>query len=372
MKSKFRFPSLLLAMLWAGTATTQDVKNPVWPHNWPDPTVWLGEDGRYHCLATNPARSLVSDDLFHWEMSDVAPIDIASWGKMQAIAERFWAPDVATVAGKRNLYLTLYNSAEDSSIGVLQEYAPGQFQFVGIITSSRQTGIHDTIDPEVVTDPKTGKVWLFFGSVGGIYRVELEKDGLSLKEGTRPPSTSPEGESFSRQQVSPRGDLEGVEHVAGLTVEECPDRSKVFEGSYLHRHDGYWYLFVSSGFFGDHTYQLQVGRAKKLTDSFVDREGRPMKEGFATTVLRSDEGDKFYGPGHCGEIFKAKDGDEYIFYHCHVKGSRRPGSRPLFISRIQWDKEGWPYVEGASPQPSPVGEGEKASPQPSPKERGSK
>ena len=322
----FRTFTLLLLMLLTSHISAQDITNPVWRGNWPDPTVWLGEDGRYHCLATNPTRSLVSDDLFHWEMSDVAPIDIASWGKMQAISRNFWAPDVATVAGKRNLYLTLYNSADDSNIGVLQEYAPGQFQFVGIITRSRETGIHDTIDPEVVTDPKTGKVWLFFGSVGGIHRIELEKDGLSLKEGAK------------------------YEHVAGLKVEENPNRSKVFEGSYLHQHGKYWYLFVSSGFFGDHTYQLKVGRAKKLTDDFVDREGNLMKEGFATTVLHSDEGDRFYGPGHCGEIFKAKDGNEYIFYHCHVAGSRRQGSRPLFLSQIKWDKEGWPYVEGGKPQ----------------------
>ena len=154
------FPSILLfvlLLLLPCTASAQEVTNPVWPRDWPDPTVWLGEDGRYHCLATNPTRSIVSDDLFHWEMSDVAPIDIASWGKMQAVAQRYWAPDVAMVNGKRNLYLTLYNSAEDSNIGVLQEFAPGQFQFVGIITSSLDTGIHDTIDPEVVTDPKTGK-----------------------------------------------------------------------------------------------------------------------------------------------------------------------------------------------------------------------
>ena len=131
--------------------------NPVWPNDWPDPTVWVGDDGRYHCIATNPTRSIVSDDLFHWELTNVAPIDIASWGAMQAAAQRFWAPDVAMVGGKRNMYLTLYNSAEDSSIGVLQEYAPCQFQYKGIITSSLETGIHDTIDPEVVTDPKTGR-----------------------------------------------------------------------------------------------------------------------------------------------------------------------------------------------------------------------
>lgn len=324
---------LMLLMLWTGTAQAQtspeedgrDVTNPVWQRDWPDPTIWRGDDGRYHCLATNPRRSIVSDDLFHWEMSSVSPIDVGSWGTMQAVAERFWAPDVATVAGKRNLYLTLYNSAEDSKIGVLQEFAPGQFSYVGIITSSTETGIHDTIDPEVVTDPKTGKVWLFFGSVGGIHRVELTKDGLARKPKSR------------------------YVHVAGLKVQQCPDRSKVFEGSYLHRHGKYWYLFVSSGFFGDHTYQLKVGRAKSLTDDFLDRDGNRMAEGFATPVLHSDKGDRFYGPGHCGEIFKAGDGKEYIFYHCHVQGSRRPGSRPLFIAPIKWDKEGWPYVEGGKP-----------------------
>jgi len=319
----------LLVMLTVGTALAQDVTNPVWPQNWPDPTIWAGDDGRYHCIATNPTRSIVSDDLFHWEMSSTVPVDVNSWGTMSAVAQRFWAPDVAKVNGKRNMYLTLYNSAEDSNIAVLQESEPGQFRFAGILTSGKETGIHDTIDPEVVTDPKTGQVWLFFGSVGGIHRIELTKDGLALKEGAK------------------------YEHVAGLKVEDNPDRSKVFEGSYLHRHGKYWYLFVSSGFFGDHTYKLKVGRAKKLTDVFLDREGNRMDEGFATTVLYSDEDDRFYGPGHCGEIFKAKDGKEYIFYHCHVKGSRRPGSRPLFLARIEWDKEGWPYC------PSPNGNGGK-------------
>ena len=322
---------LLLAMLWSGTVLAQEIANPVWPRNWPDPTVWMGDDGRYHCIATNPARAIVSDDLFHWQMSDVAPIDTASWRAMHAVAQRFWAPDVATVGGKRNMYLTLYNSAEDSNIGVLQEYAPGQFRFVGIITSSKETGIHDTIDPEVVTDDKTGKVWLFFGSVGSIHRVELAEDGLSLKEGAK------------------------YEHVAGLKIEQNHSRSKVFEGSYLHKHGDYWYLFVSSGNFGDHTYRLKVGRAKELTDVFLDKEGNRMDEGFATTVLYSDEGDRFFGPGHCGEIFTAKDGNEYIFYHCHIQG-RRPGNRPLFIARIQWDKEGWPFVEGGKPHPQPLSE----------------
>lgn len=316
---------LLPIFLMSFLAGAQQVKNPVWVRNWPDPTIWKAEDGRYYCVATNPRRSLVSDDLFNWQISDITPIDHASWETVSKISRNFWAPDVATVNGNRLLYLTLYNSAEDSNIGVFQEFAPCQFQFKGIITSGKETGIEDTIDPEVVTDPKTGKVWLFFGSVGGIHRIELTPDGLSLKDGAK------------------------YEHVAGLTVHQCPDRSMVFEGSYLHYRKGYWYLFVSSGFFGNHTYQLQVGRSKKLTGTFLNREGKPMKEGYATPVLHSDEGDNFFGPGHCGEIFKAADGNEYIFYHCHVRESRQPGQRPMFMSRIQWGKDGWPYVEGGKP-----------------------
>ena len=319
---KYLFLSLSLFLFMPMTG--QDIKNPVWPGNWPDPTVWQASDGRYYCMATNPRRLLQSDDLFHWEMSDISPIDESSWERIRGISRNFWAPDVATVNGQRLLYLSLYNSAEDSNIGVFRETSPQKFQFVDLITRGAETGIEDTIDPEVVTDPKTGKVWLFFGSVGGIHRIELTSDGLSLKEGAE------------------------YTHVAGLTVHQNPSRSQVYEGSYLHYRKGWWYLFVNSGFFGDHTYQLQVGRSRKLTGNFVNREGKPMTKGYATPVIHSDEGDQFFGPGHCGEIFTI-DGHDYIFYHCHNRALRQRQARPMLTQEIKWDKKGWPYVEGGKP-----------------------
>ncbi len=310
----------------AATVNAQETVNPVWSHNWPDPTIWKAYDGRYYSVCTNPRHCIASDDLVHWEMTDVSPIYRESWEKMKKISSRYWAPDVTTVNGHRLMYITLYNAAEDSNIGVLQEKEPGRFELKGVVTRGKETGIDDTIDPEVVTDPKTGKVWLFFGSVGGIHRVELTPDGLSVKEGA--------------QYV----------HVAGKTVKENPDRSKVFEGAYLHRRKGYWYLFVSSGWFSNHTYSLRVGRSKKLTGVFRDRDGQPMTEGNATPVLWSDEGDNFFGPGHCGEIFQDEDGNDCVFYHCHVRDSERPQERYMLMSRIQWDKKGWPYIEGGKPK----------------------
>ena len=171
--------SLLITPMFLFSLLTcaQQAKNPVWVRNWPDPTIWQADDGRYYCIATSPRRSLVSDDLFNWRMSDISPIDSSSWRTISSISHNFWAPDVATVNGKRLMYIPLYNSAEDSNIAVLQESSPCQFQFKGIITRGRETGIEDTIDPEVVTDSQTGQVWLFFGSVGGIHRVELTADG---------------------------------------------------------------------------------------------------------------------------------------------------------------------------------------------------
>ena len=55
-------------------------------------------------------------------------------------------------------------------------------------TFSEHTGIRDSIDPEVVRDPETGRVWLFFGCTGKMQRVELDDAGAQVRDsiGTTP------------------------------------------------------------------------------------------------------------------------------------------------------------------------------------------
>lgn len=320
-----RLSLYLLSILTITTfVQAQEIKNPVWSSSWPDPTVWQAEDGNYYCICTGARKTLVSKDLFHWESINSSVIDSQSRSEMRQIAKHFWAPDVTTINGQRLLYITLYNSANDSSIGVLKEVSPNHFEFHGVVTRSTETGIRDTIDPEVVVDTKRGKVWLFFGSVGKMHRVELTSDGLSVKKGAK------------------------YTHVAGLTDKENRSRARVFEGCYLHYRDRYWYMFVSAGWYKDHTYRLMVGRSRRLTGVFRDRNGNPMREGYATPVITSEKGDFFYGPGHCGEIF-TKNGRDYIFYHCHNRDVKNH-LRPLMLQEIKWDSFGWPYVEGGRPQ----------------------
>lgn len=298
--------------------------NPVTAYDWPDPTIWYSE-GRFYSVATGVGAVLTSTDLANWTILDNPPLSSEARARAKAIGRHFWAPDVTRIGDSWMMYLTCYNSSTDCGIVALTSKNPsGPFDYVGLITHSKDNGISDTIDPEVLTDPATGKVWLFFGSVGKVHRVQLSDDGRSLAPGA----------TFT--------------HVAGLTYSQDNTRNKVFEGSYLYQHGGYWYLFVSSGNYSNASYKIKVGRSESLEGEFLDKDGRKMTEGNATAVLSSKDGDNFYGPGHDGEIFTDLRGQEYMLYHCHDKSSGK-SSRFTFLQRIYWDEAGWPYFETGKP-----------------------
>lgn len=316
---------LLLFLPLCADAQKGKFPNPVTDRDWPDPTVWRADDGYFYSMATGGRRLLRSTNLAEWSTTDIQPFSREAWGQMRAIGRNLWAPDVTVVGGQRIAYVTLYNSAEDASIAALRETTPGHFEFSSVITRGLDTKIIDTIDPEVVTDPQTGHVWMFYGSTGGIHRVRLSADGLSILPGSVP------------------------QHVAGIHIREDQSRLRVFEGSYLHYRKGWWYLFVSAGWYNNATYRLCVGRSRTLDGEFLDREGRPMLTGNATVILQSQDGDRFLGPGHCGEIFTDRRGRDYILYHCHDQQMQQGKPRPMLLQRIRWDRHGWPYFQGGKP-----------------------
>ena len=313
----------------SGTAVSDKTfNNPVLPSDWPDPTIWKAGDF-YYSLATGTNRNLwTSSDLVTWTKTSFRAQTAADTEAAQKIGKNFWAPDMVKIGDYWNLYVSLYNSAQDSGIGLFRSTSSsGPFSWTGVITHSKTNGgIKDTIDPEVVVDPGTGKVWLFFGSTGKMYRVELNSEGTELAPGAV------------------------YTHVAGVDISSNSSRSKVFEGAYLYKHGNWWYLFASAGLYSNHTYRLVVGRSSSLTSEFTDREGRKMTEGNATEVIASAQGDAFFGPGHNGEIFTDSTGQDYILYHCHnnsVSGSA--SHRFMMLQRLYWDKDGWPYVKDGKP-----------------------
>ena len=299
--------------------------NPVWAFDAPDPT-WWEADGNYY-LASTSGSILKSTDFINWKLEKK---DFLAPGERDEIKKEWrgiWAPDVVKIGNNFVMYLSFWNGPHKTLIASYVSESPtGPFTNRTVITESRVTKIIDSIDAEVIVDSETKKTWMFFGSIGKIHRIELTPDGRGLAPGAK------------------------YEHVAGLSIHGQKNRDRVYEGSYLYKRDGWWYLFVSSGYYRNHTYSINVGRARRLTDDFKDRKGRSMKDGFAEKILSSQPNERFYGPGHNGEIFTTKSGRTYMPYHCHdAKKGVSPNHRLLLLQEILWDDDGWPYFATGKP-----------------------
>lgn len=310
----------------AKTKTTSDERfsNPVIAQDWPDPTIWAA-DGHFYSVATGIRQILESDDLVSWEPVG-SPLTRESYLQTAQFGDKIWAPDVVRIGDRWMLYITCIRKAQDSRIVCYSSTTPtGPWTLEGVVTDSFDTGIKDTIDPEVVTDPETGRVWLFFGSTGKVHRVELNSEGTAIAPNAR------------------------YEHVAGVNNDSNPSRDKVFEGTYLYRHSGWWYLFASVGQYWNNSYRIVCGRSRTLEGTFLNKEGLPLTGGNWTPVITSDDGDRFYGPGHNGEIFKDDAGQEYILYHCHDTQAPTAHTRYTLLQKISWGRGGWPEVDGGKP-----------------------
>lgn len=308
------------------TEQPKTFSNPVIASALADPTIWkVGEE--FRITSTGLQNAYSSNNLVKWPLASSLPVNSTERALCTQHGSQIWAPDVTMVNGKYMMYITCYNSATDNSIVALESADGKHFSYVGVVTSYNTNGnIKDTIDPEVVTDPSTGKVWMFFGSTGRIHRVELNSTGTALAGGA---SYVP---------------------VAGLDINNNSSRSKVFEAAYLHYRDGYWYMFASAGKYWDYSYKIVVGRSKTLTGTFVDKNGASMLDGNATTVISSASGDTLFGPGHNAAIFTDRRGQDYIFYHCHCSTISTNGDdRYGCLQRIFWGEDGWPYVTGGKP-----------------------
>jgi hypothetical protein len=185
-----------------------------------------------------------------------------------------------------------------------------------------------TIDPAHLTTPD-GKQYLYFGGFfGGLWVTELSADGL---------------------------------HAMGSPTQVAHwDR---YEGSYVVRKDGWYYLMGSSSncCAGPTTgYSVFAGRSRSPLGPFLDADGRSMLDSRVggTTVI-TQNGNRWIGPGHHAVMTDAA-GQDYIVYHAidrDVPWLNEPfgiNRRPMLIDRLDWI-DGWPRTRaGAGPSEGPV------------------
>ena len=268
-----------------------------------------------------------SKDLVNWERGPSVFTNAPPWVAKAVPANRgmnYWAPDVAYVNGRYLLYYSASTFGKNvSGIGLataltLDPNDPAYgWTDQGMVIASAATDDFNTIDPAIFLDAK-GSLWLAFGSFwSGIKMIQLD------------PKTG--------KRLAPDSPVLSLAHYNSI------------EASYLYQHGGYYYLFVNWGMCcrgANSTYNIRVGRSKKVTGPYLDREGKDMLYGGGTLFL--DSTPPYIGPGHAGII--VDHGTNWL--SCHYEaganaggpGQRRGGS-PLAVMPMHWTREGWPEVD---------------------------
>ena len=172
-------------------------------------------------------------------------------------------------------------------------------------------GVEDSnaIDPGVLRDPTNGTMWLTYGSYFGYIRlVELDpKTGKRLHPEAKP---------------------------INIAINS--------EASVMIFHDGWYYLLVTHGSCcagGNSSYNIRMGRARKVTGPFVDNMGVDMLQGGGKLFAGSSG--RHIGAGHFGLLDL---GDGVQKFSCHYESDLdRGGISVLDIRPLLW-RDGWPVA----------------------------
>ncbi|MCR5294866.1 MAG: arabinan endo-1,5-alpha-L-arabinosidase [Lachnospiraceae bacterium] len=293
-----------------------------------DPAIYRDEtSGRYY-LYTTRANGYVSDDLVHWEgLGQVATVlpEAEEWTGGHDI----WAPDIVKVGDEYRLYCSnstwgvqqscIFLAVSDKAAGPFTPKAP-------VIKTSDKLPVNG-IDANIITDVKTGEMYMLYGSFwGGSHMLKLDREtGLAAEEGV------------------------------GTCVCRRPAwLSTAVEGPYMiyNKETGYYYLFVSYGSLKT-DYNIRVGRSKDIFGPFLDMNGKCLTEepdakfdpGYMIMAGYTwNEGKAYMAPGH-NSVLMDKDGKSYIVYHIREKRfNRDAGPSEMQIRQIFWNEEGWPVA----------------------------
>jgi arabinan endo-1,5-alpha-L-arabinosidase len=300
-----------------------------------DPVIIKERDTYYvFCTGRRPGGGGIipirtSKDMREWTLGGAVFERLPEWCNREVPAARdAWAPDISFFNGKFHLYYAVSTFGRNlSAIGLatnttLDPTSPQyKWEDQGMVLRSSE-GVDDfnAIDANLVIENRNS-VWLNWGSFWG--GIKMRK--LDFATGKLSHTDTTLYSLCARPRSKP-----------GVT----PPVQGAVEAPFLVRHDGYWYLFVSYDFCcrgAKSDYNVVVGRSKKVTGPYVDRQGKPLAEGAGTPVL-SAQTSKWHGAGH--EAVWTEKNQDYLVFHAYEAVNGRPF---LNISTMIWEK-GWPKV----------------------------
>ena len=300
MKQRIQIISAIVLFLFFTSTAIAQVGKP-FIH---DPSTIMESDGKYFTFGTG-GGGLISNDGWTWYGGGVRPgggaaPDVVKIGDRYLIA--YGATGGGLGGGHNGRILTMWNKTLDPK-------SPDfKYSEAVVVASSDGVEDNDAIDPGLLLDPTDGRLWLSYGTYFGFIRlVELDP-----KTGKR---------------------VEGNKAI-NIAI-DC-------EATDLLYRDGWYYLLGTHGTCCDganSTYNIVVGRSRKVTGPYLDNMGRDMLKGGGKMVLAAT--DRLIGPGHFGRIV-LENGVEKM--SCHYEADLdQSGRSVLGIRPLVW-KDEWPVA----------------------------
>jgi arabinan endo-1,5-alpha-L-arabinosidase len=285
-----------------------------------DPSTIVQQNGRFYVYGTGNGLPIsISDDGWTWRRAGTLMQALPGGRPGPEVIARggnnTWAPDVIHVGDKYFVYYSAPGTQPKAAIGLLigrtldPESPDYKWEDGGPVVWSDGVEDSNAIDPGVFLDPDNGSMWLTYGSYFGYIRlVQLDpKTGKRLHPEARP---------------------------VNIAINS--------EASIMIAHEGWYYLLVTHGSCcagGNSSYNIRMGRSRKVSGPFVDNMGVDMLQGGGK--LFAGSAGRHIGPGHFGLLDL---GDGVQKFSCHYESDLdRGGISVLDIRPLLW-RDGWPVA----------------------------
>jgi arabinan endo-1,5-alpha-L-arabinosidase len=269
-----------------------------------DPSTVMLCDGKFYTFGTG-GGGLISEDGWTWYSGAVRP-----GGGV--------APDVIHIGDR---YYVTYAKGGGGLAGghasnvhvmwtkTLDPQSPDfGFKDDSIVASSDGVEDCDAIDSAFLLDPTDGRLWLTYGTYFGYIRI-VE---LNPKTGLRMPNNQP----------------------LNIAI-DCEATAMMYR-------DGWYYLLGTHGTCCDganSTYNIVVGRSKKVTGPYLDNMGVDMLKGGGKMFANASG--RFVGLGHFGLLDL---GDCVQKFSCHYEADLDRSGRSVLDIRPMFWNNGWPVA----------------------------
>lgn len=268
-----------------------------------DPSTIAECGGKYYTFGTGGGGLISEDGGWTWKGGAERPGGGAAPDVLK-IKDRYLVIYGATGGGLGGGHygkiLTMWNKTLDPK-------SP-DFKFSNPVEVTMSDGMEDcdAIDPGLLLDPTTNRLWVSYGTYfGNIRLIELDPETGKRVEGNK---------------------------ALDIAI-DC-------EATDLMYRDGWYYLLGTHGTCCDgvnSTYNIVCGRSKSVTGPYLDNVGRDMKQGGGKLVVAT--GERAVGAGHFGR-FIVDEGVEVM--SCHWEADfDQSGRSVLAVLPLVW-KNGWP------------------------------